>query len=379
MGTVNYDAEKKKLKLSENPHWAARPKAKRWGTRAVKGREGIAALAVEGAVAYYLVNQFLGKTLEDLKESAYMVRHAGKTIADAVQGGPEGNRKMEDVDAALDVLIRDASGNKEAEIVLKQHVESLLAVYNKYETISRVASRLKVQIKGAAKYFYEVGNDLKPGFVDTLDNMIIDLYGKDPKEAREKSEFLKKFYKDAREFYDAVEDREDLVASVGDIELKAIKEKQKVEEVLNKHFPGLITHLQNGYDLESYIIAMDTKGADITGKEVEGVGARVKEYDHQLRDARTEISSDVKLPDYSTTNLADYMINPLTFAVVGLLAYRGATGLVPALRKGLNMMFAAPVKWAGDGAAYMKDYISSRMDARSEDDNVGKDKDAGGK
>ncbi|MBI2134215.1 hypothetical protein HYU11_06080 [Candidatus Woesearchaeota archaeon] len=366
-------------------------KPKRIGSRILDRREGLAEGPIAIAIGGTTIQLYFPKFATDLRESAYMARHAGRTITDTVQGGPEGMRGAQSLDEALRLVEAEAGKNKtasraysEAAAALQQRVasrkkfaESILDVYTQNETTSRVASRIAVQLKGSTKQFFEAGNDLKNDWwKQNIDGPIIMTYGKamrhfgDPRyknltddqiiaKALESSESLKQFYTEARKFYDSRQKGEEAINAFSGYLERTIEKSEADNREIEHLYPKLISMLREGYSIEDYIFATDSKGANITPKDVTGVREKVQGQQKTVTEARQGVEKFTPLPQEGTDWIA-VATNPFMLALAGYVVYRGATEMM-GIHGIASRIAISPIKQGLNGAHALYENAAQRI------------------
>ncbi len=388
---TNLPADRAMTHVSEDTRWVS--SRKRIGSRTLDGREGLVEAPIAIAIGGAIIQIQVPDALKDLRESLYMFGHAGKTITDAVQGGPEGMMSAKNLEEAIRIVETEASRNAEASKIYseatrimqqkiasrKSFVESILDVYNQNETTSRVVSRLTVQLKGATKQLFEVGNDLKNDWwKQNIDAPIILNYGKMMRQlgnesyknltddqiivkAIESSENLKQFYTEARKFYDSRQKGEDAINAFTSYLEKTLEKADSDNREIENLYPRLISMLREGYSIEDYIIATDTKGAKMTKEDVSTTKGKVEGYGATVGETRTEVAKVTPLPQEGTDWIT-IATNPFMLALAGYVAYRGITGM--ANIHGITSRIAvSPVKQALNGGHALYDAAASKINA----------------
>lgn len=348
-----------------------RPKEKKWGNRLVNGREEKLALGIETLVGGTILSTTLSDSVSSLREAGYDLMHAVKTVSDAVQGGPEGMRAAKNLDEALRIVENAKTQNQEATAALqdyyaarKDFVTELVGVYKENEVLSRECQRLKVQLEGTLKNFFEAGNQLKPQIMREIDNAIIKLYGMDPVEALEKSERLKEFYGNVRIFYDSREKNENTIKEFCNYLAKTQEQSANQNQRIEGLFPELIQRVKEGYTIEDYIFNVDGKGANMGQNEVTATGNKVHQYEGQVDKTRDNVGNVIELPGYSGTNWIDIATNPFVMAAAGVMLLKGVSrAFLPNVVDNLiSKAVCYPVKLTGNIATYLYDAVSAIHD-----------------
>jgi len=378
----NPDAKEKNDNSSKKP-------IKKWGSRVIDGNEEKLALGIEALVGGALIYIGLTSPLKNFREALYNARHAAKTVSDAVKGGPEGMRAVKNLDEAIRILEAAKSENKEASDALtsyyaarKDFVSNLSKVYNENENLSRVCSRLEIQLKGTLKNFFETGNELKPEWwKENIDGPIIVTYGKalrtfgskDYKDltndqiiakALESSEKLKKFYEEARKFYDAREKNERTVREFCDYVSKVKETTEQENKEIESLFPQLISRVKEGYTVEDYLFEVDAKGTKMINEEVINIEAKVQAYDGEVTETRTEVAKVVPVEKYNSTTWVDVATNPFVVGAGLVLLLKGLSrAFLPRIAdNAVSKAVCYPVKLTGNLANNIYNKIKPKKD-----------------
>ena len=296
-------------------------------------------LAVVGA---YALNELIpGEFFENVREGLRMGRHTGKTIYDVVSGGPKGMKSAKNLQEALEIVANAGKANEEAGKVLEEYVADrksfvgeLVGAYKENENVFRVAQRVETQMSGTLKGFFEVGNSLKPEIMRKVDEAIIRVYGMDPIEAVEKSERLREFYKDARKFYDAREKDEHSVSEFCDFLNNTRDESVARNKVYNELFPEVVARVREGYETEDQIFSTGERNifgfrSDVSKEELKGLGKEIDTFERNVDKSYESVRGEVPIEPYKEANWIDYSVNPLVLGIVGALAVKGASKLLP--------------------------------------------------
>ncbi|MBI2142246.1 hypothetical protein HYU15_02010, partial [Candidatus Woesearchaeota archaeon] len=356
----------------DHPSYAAR--RKRLGSRLLDGREGLAEAAITVPVVGSLFQIAFPVPFGDLTESGRRLAQAYTTISDAVQGGPPGQRASRSLDEAIRAVTAAGSNNAEAARSLEQlyasrksFVENLLKVYNENETTVRVAQRTAVQLKGSAKEFFQIGEDLKADWWrQTVDRPIILVFGKINPEYRglsddqivikvlENSENMRTFYTEARKFYDSRQKGEEAVNAFASFLEKTIADTEAYNGKIESVFPDIIRMTKQGYSVEDIIINTDAKGAAISREDVAKTGKAVNEYGQVVGDTRSEVGQYTPLPG-AGLDLVGLVTNPFFVTAAAYVAFRGARAiLLPGpLDRGISRLVVSPVKQALNATHYL--------------------------
>ena len=210
---------------------------------------------------------------------------------------------------------------------------------------------MKIQLEGALTNFFNIGNELKPQVWERIDDKIMELYGIDPIEAREKSGRLKEFYKNVREFYDSREKNEHTVKEFCNYLAKVQNESEQRNQELNELFPSVIGRVREGYQLEDILIETGQENIfgirkDVSREELKQSGEKAGEYEGKVDKTYSEISQKVPIEPYSSFTLID-AINPITVGLGVALIVKGATKLMPSF---VTKTLALPFNVAYAGA-----------------------------
>ncbi len=317
--------------------------------------DDLASTGVLAGAGAYLFSQM--SFLEPLRESLYHARHAGRTVSEIVQGGPEGMRAAKNLEEAIAMVNNAARANSEAGEALKGYmlerqdlVRELVVVYKENETFAREAERLKIQVEGMLKNFFEVGNTLKPDFWKSLDEKVMKIYGVDKIEALEKSERLREFYKNARQFYDVREKNEHTVKEFANYLAKVKEESVEKNERFNELFPEVIGRVKEGYEVEDILFETRSK-KEFTKEKIAQNKGEVESYRANVDNTYAEVRKDVPIAAYNDTNWVDIATNPLVLGVGAALMAKGATKILPRIiERPLRMALAAPITLPIKGA-----------------------------
>lgn len=229
-------------------------------------------------------------------------------------------------------------------------VRELVVVYKENETFAREAERLKIQVEGMLKNFFEVGNTLKPDFWKSLDEKVMKIYGVDKIEALEKSERLREFYKNARQFYDVREKNEHTVKEFANYLAKVKEESVEKNERFNELFPEVIGRVKEGYEVEDILFETRSK-KEFTKEKIAQNKGEVESYRANVDNTYAEVRKDVPIAAYNDTNWVDIATNPLVLGVGAALMAKGATKILPRIiERPLRMALAAPITLPIKGA-----------------------------
>ncbi len=335
--------------------------------RSRRWKEEAKSTAVLSGLGYLAASQ-MPELLETLKEGFYNARHAYRTGKEIVTGGPEGMKAAKNLEEALAIVEAAKKDNQVAEQALESYfterkdlLHSLVRVYQDNETLSREVERLEVQLKGALKNFFELGNQVKPNWwKENIDQAIIKLYGMDPVAAVEKSERLKEFYKNVRKFYDAREQNENTVKEFCDYLGKFKEETKAQNERINKLFPNLIERVKETYETEDRIFERDDKGASLTKRDLEQTIDEVARAKKNAQQTETQAAQEVPIKPYDPYNWVDAVTNPVILGLTGALIVKGASKLLPRpMDRNFTRLTASPInaalylgKQTGKGMAY---------------------------
>lgn len=358
----------------------------RWGSK-LNGHETPVETAVSILAAGTLLHFGFPDVTLHLRESGYNLRQAYNTVSDAAHGGPQGMRAARSLEEAIALVTNAGSENTEAARALEQYYQSrgnfateLLNVYTANETLARVAGRAGIQLKGAAKNFFEVGNDLKGDWWKTnIDGPITVSYGRmlrmlgSPEykgltndqiiaKALESSENLKKFYTEARKFYDSREKAEEAANAFCSFLEETVKNAEAENIGIEKMYPGLIGMVRQGYNVEDYFLALDKKGIRITGEDLANVGKDVKGHEAVVADTRGNVAVYAPLPKHGPDWIG-IATNPFMLAMAGYVLVRGVrTSMLPRfVDNGISRAVCYPLKQALNGANKLYDTIHNRI------------------
>lgn len=307
------------------------------------------AVALEAIAAGTFFRFALPEFFTSLKQAAKHARHAANTVIDAAKGGPEGMRAAKNLEEALQQVETAAATNKEAANMLsnyysarKEFSTELVKIYKENETIGREASRVKLQLEGFLKSFFDAGDQLKPDFWKKIDDAIIKVYGKDPVKAREESAGLRKFYEEVEKFYSSREKNENTVKEFCDY---LTKTKDKVEadnKKMDQYFPQIISRVKEGYEVEDFLFK----------KPKEGVKEKVSDYKTHVDNTRETLEVNTGMKKYEEpASWIDYALNPVTMGVAATLVVNGvARFFMPKkLYEGMNKAIMYPFRMITNG------------------------------
>ena len=308
------------------------------------------AMALEAVIAGTFLHYALPEFLTSLRQAAKHARHAANTVSDIAKGGPEGMRAAKSLDEALRQVENAAATNQEAAKAVsnyysarKEFAGELVKIYKENETIGREASRLKLQLEGFLKSFFDAGNNLKPDWwKEKIDDAVIKLYGMDPVKAREKSETLRKFYDEVEKFYSSREKNENTVKEFCDY---LAKTKDKVEtdnKKIEQYFPQIISRVKEGYEVEDFLFK----------KETEGTKEKVDTYKANVDKTRESVEKDAGIKHYQDpSSWIDYAISPITLGIAATLLANGAARVLTPrkLYEGMHKVIMYPFKIIGNG------------------------------
>ena len=319
-----------------------------------RAKEEAKSTAVLGGLGYLAALQ-MPEFLTTLKEGLYNVRHAYKTGKEIATGGSEGMKSVKNLEEALAIVEAAKKDNQTAGQALESYfierkdlLHSMVGVYRENETLTREVERLEVQLKGALKNFFELGNQVKPHWwKENVDQAIIKLYGMDPVAAVEKSERLKEFYKNVRKFYDAREQNENTVKEFCDYLAQFKQTTQAQNERINKLFPNLIERVKETYEKEDKIFKRDDKGAKMTREDLEKTIDEVAHYRGNTQQTETQVAQEVPIKPYDPYNWVDAVTNPVILGLAGALMVKGASKLLPhPIDRNFTRLTASPINAA---------------------------------
>jgi len=307
------------------------------------------AVALEAIAAGTFFSYALPEFFTSLKQAAKHARHATNTVVDAAKGGPEGMRAAKNLEEALQQVETAAATNQEAAQTLssyysarKEFATELVKIYKENETIGREASRVKLQLEGFVKSFFDAGDQLKPEFWKKMDEVIIKAYGKDPVKAREESAGLRKFYDEVEKFYSSREKNENTVKEFCDY---LTKTKDKVEadnKKMDQYFPQIISKVKEGYEVEDFLFK----------KEHEGTKEKVDKYKQGVDKTRETLEINTGMKKYEApASWIDYALNPITVGIAATLVANGAARffMPRKLYEGMNKMLMYPFRLISNG------------------------------
>lgn len=358
--TPDYSEEKAKLNKNNQPKFNYRQPEKKWGNKLSSSKAVEAGLEV--IVGANIIKFVLPEALHYLKESAHHFRHSLKTISDSKKGGPEGMRSAIDLNDAIAVLEANqdyppaSKALNEFYAARNAYASELVSKYKSNETIIRVGQKLELQLKATFKNLSEVGIKVKPNFwTEYVDKPLIKLFGKTKQiigseeyqglsnlelelKAEKISQNLLQFYQEVNLFYNSREKNENTIKNFNQY-LKNTLDQAKTENIniktqIQKHFPGILELVEQGYKVEDAIFLTHQKGSKITGEEISSTGRDVKTYSEEVDNLRSEIRQDIPMPKYSTFTWVDIATNPYLLALIPVIIVHGvrAVSLVGPLR-----------------------------------------------
>ena len=367
------------------------PKTKRIGDKVV-GTLGSNFVGAAGEVAIggTILSHYCLDFLTHVREAGYFARDSYNTISDSVKGGPEGMRAAKSLDEALRIVESATQDNSTAKTALesyaatrKDFAQELVRVYNENETITEVADRLILQMKGFYKNIAEAANSAKPDFVKQADQIIIEgigklrgvfqeeYKGKTDAEilemAMKRSQTLQQFYTEARKFYDSREKNENTVKEYCN-HLQGIKETAAAQnQKLESLFPHVISQVKEGYEVEHIMINTDRQGAGMKPSGLENAARHGQAFKNGTNELRTEVGKVMPMPKYSETNYIDMLANPYSIALLGVIAWRGLTSTIPVVGgrivDAVSSIEAAPLRYSMNAAHRAASYLSSHISA----------------
>lgn len=315
------------------------------------------------------IQTYFPKLSEHVRGGLNHTAHLYKTVGD-IPKGPEGMQATKQLrDQTLEFLAH-ARDNEEASLAIKgalqsryQFAERLARVYDQNETLSRAIDRAQVQLGGILKNTFEVGNDLKPGFMTKVDDAIIKIFGKNPTEARARSQRIEDFYKAVDQFYTSRNKNEQAVEAfmnhLGETKTLLSMENEQVRQQLENIYPGMFNAVSDTYSVEDVIIDLHERGADVS------IDSLIEQHKDQIEELRTEVKQVTPLEDHFP--YSDVLSNPFALALGAYLIARGAAKtIIPKfLREGLwNMTWYIPEK----SYEKIKSVLSSENKEEVEDD-----------
>lgn len=321
-----------------------------------KDGKSLATLWVAGTIA--TANLFSGSLKGHVRDAYEHFRYSTQAVSEMVRG-TEGEREVKNLEDALKV-VREQTGqytsiDEELAGYMNEREElvgNLSRLYEDNETLVREAQRLNVNLQGFLKNFYEIGNDLKPGFWKRyVDDTVISFYGMDKVEALEKSEKLKKFYEEVREFYSAREANEDSIAVfsrfLSEMEIDSREQNERVNRILGK----LEGTLGETYQTENKIFDENPAGFWKGEKDSKGLEGSVNQYQGNVESAKGDVQEFTPVYERSGFDWITFMLNPMTLGFIGASVLKGASKILPGfLERPLNMGLAYPVHYAFKGA-----------------------------
>ncbi|OIO80764.1 hypothetical protein AUJ84_02655 [Candidatus Pacearchaeota archaeon CG1_02_32_132] len=320
-----------------------------------KDGKSLATLWIAGtiAVASLLPDGLVGH----VRDAYEHFRDSTQAVSEIVRG-TKGERGVKNLEDALSV-IREQTGqyasiDEELAGYLTEREEltgRLSKLYEDNETIAREAKRLSVNLQGFLKNFYEIGNDLKPGFWKKyVDDTIIGLYGMDKVEALEKSEKLKRFYNEVKEFYSAREVSENSIAAfskfLSETETSSREQNERVNGILGK----LEGTLGETYTTEDKLFDENPEGFWKGETDISGLERSIDQYQGNVDSAKSDVEEFTPVNERSGFDWITFMLNPMTLGFVGASALKGASKILPGiLERPLNTGLAYPAHYTFKG------------------------------
>lgn len=340
--------------------------------------EEASAVAVGTGLGAYIFSSL--SFLPDLREALYNVRHAGRTVEEMVLGGPGGMRAAKNLEEAISIVESARQTNSEATGTLESYliareglVRQLVSVYKENETFGREAERLGLQIQGAMKATFELGNSIKPDFMTDIDNLIIKIYGKDVVKAREESAQVRKFYEGARKFHDAREKGEHVVEEFCKF-LKDVKvESEEANERLNELFPGIISQVKEGYETEDIVFAQH-RSKDFSELRNTETGEKITGFRKYVDSNYTAVGNEIPIREYSEKNWVDFATNPVGLGVAAaLMGYAVSKLVLPKiLRDPITKLIASPVTLPLRGVRFAGKRVIDKLKKQGRAGNITK-------
>ena len=248
-------------------------------------------------------------------------------------------------------------------------------VYKENETFVDQAKLLKLQIEGALKNFYEIGNDIKPQtWKEKIDAPIIiawakgqraignpDYKGLDDSQlyerALEKSQRMQEFHKQVRKFSDATEKGEHTMKETCNYLEGMINEGKAENQRWVDLLPSLEKYVGGKYDVRDLLFAQ-RREKDFSESRNAKTESRVTEFRKNVDGAYEEVRREMPIEEYSDKNWVDVVTNPLNIGLIVAAAGYGASRVVksiPVIGKYIvnpvSKVLAAPVMLPLRGAA----------------------------
>lgn len=333
------------------------------------GSTAVLTLGLAGAIGY-----LGGNFVESARESVRMGRHATHTVKEMVVGTP-GQRaasKLGDLYQALNeqgLTIDQFTGQVRTSIAQREQlIDSIGRTYEVNETIAREAGRLVTQLEGMVPAATAAGDGAINKFLKKLTGHSFE----DPDDffmnsvsnantARENLPVLQEIYRDARKFYDGREKSEVTIKQLCE-HLASRKEAALSENArINSALDQVVGTLDKAYRAEDKVLSttgkislirnfFGTRG-ELEEGEISQLESAVSDYQTNVDATRTTAEGAVPIGPYQRGDAwIDYGINPVTLALVGVLAVKGISSFTPPTRRALTTATLAPVYLAGKAA-----------------------------
>ena len=273
-------------------------------------------------------------------------RYSTETASEMVRG-TEGERAIKDLSDALRIVGEASATYEDARRALESYnanaqdsIEAMKETYEQNETLMREAKRLNINLQGFYKSVSDIGNDLKPDFVEKIDMAIMEIYGIDPIKAAERSESFKNLYKTIRDFYEERATLEDVVsAAVGSLEEK-LTEGKEINAALKPTLEGVAETLRSGYQTEDRVFSEHGRRGEA---DVEGLGQDVQDYGKNVEMSKDKTKEFADVPEKRNYDWITFLLNPATLGFIGASFVKGASKFLPKIvERPFSYMTALP-------------------------------------
>ena len=360
----------------------------------LKKVRSLTALGMEYLISLILCgSDYVAPVINDAKNSIDSFLQAINTGLEGIQGSGAEKAARTLYDSITEVE-KAAQENRDASEALEGYknsilelIEELLNVYAQNETLVNTSRNLTVELKQTLKFFFEIGNDIKPDFwFEYVDKPIIAIYGKarelfDPEyknltteekvqKALEDSEELKEFYTKTKEFYEQVEKNEKTIEEfcnyLTEVETSSTQANEKIEEF----FPDILKILKEGYTIEEVIKEADQKGIGLNEEDLESLAATAEEYIGASKELNTEIGYVAPITTKDTPHFTDYILNPYVVAFAAVVAYKGLMNTVVPFGKKIDSYISRIISYLPEKLITgIANYFQNRKIKKSESGN----------
>ena len=294
-----------------------------------RGTKSLATLVGLGiAAASFLPTRFY----ENMR-GAYDHAVYGAQTVEEMAVGTKGERALSGLQKSIEDVRAAAGANEDARKTLESYassvqgsVEGLDKIYKDNETFAREAERFSINMQGLYKSVSDMANDLKPQFMDKVDDVILKLYGTSRAEAVEKSEAVRSLYGSIRKFYDARASNEGNLAAMLDHLKGEVDERKALNEKIAPILEQSRKTLDLTYRTEDEVFAAHRKRdkADLGALDKNIAG-----YKDSVAETQASISAVTPVPSRGY-GLGDFLCSPLGLGLVaGVVAKVGIRGSLP--------------------------------------------------